>query len=158
MPSTICNIAKGRINEFVNRVNNNDPSTSGFKIVALQDTGLDTLDQLRDFDTLDALIAANTEASAAGYTRITLTDTDVAAPTVDDTNNLQSWDIGDFNFGTPAAGQNIQAAVIAYFPDTGGADSTGIPCAVTRLDTAQATNGETFHFRTPSGVWQAEEP
>lgn len=158
MAATIPNIAKGRINEFVNNVNNNDPSTSGFVVVLLQDTGIDTIDQLRDYDTLALLIAGNTEVTATGYTRLVLDDADVAAPTVDDTNNLQSFDVGDFDFGAIDAGQNVQASVVAYAPDTAGADSTMIPCHVTLLAAPVATNGETFHWRTPNGLWQAEEP
>lgn len=158
MAATIPNVAKGRINEFVRNVNGNSPSTSGFVVFLLQDTGLDTLDQLRDFDTMDALLAANTEVTVASYARLVLDDADVTDPTVDDTNNAQTFDVADFDFGALEAGQSVQASIMAYAPDTAGATSTMIPVHVSRRDTAIDLNGETFNWRTPNGVWSAEEP
>lgn len=156
MPAAIANIAKGRVNEFARRVNANDPAPSGFVVVALRDTGLETLATLQDYDTLALLLAAsNTEITAVGYARIVLTDTDIVDPVVDDGANTQAFDTGDFNFGSLAAGQNVAATVISYAPDTGGADSTFIPCHITIPAAPVATNGELFHFRTPSGWWTA---
>jgi hypothetical protein len=158
MAATVPNISKGRINEFVNRVNNNDPATSGFVVVLLQATGIETLAVLRDYDTLAAILAAaNDELSVGGYARLVWTDADVGAPTVDDTGDQQTFDMPDDDFGALAAGQSVQGAVVCYAPDTTGADSTFIPCAITRADTAVPTNGEIFHLRSPSGLWAATE-
>lgn len=159
MAATIPNTAKGRINEFVNRVNNNDPATSVFKVVLLQLAGLEAIDTLRDYDTLALLLAgASDEITVASYARLVLTDTDIAAPTVDDTGNQQTFDIGDLTFGALEAGQTVGAAVIAYFPDTAGADSTAIPVHITIPASSIPLDGEEFHFRTPSGLWAATEP
>ena len=156
MPASIPNIAKGRINEFVNRVNDNDPATAGFVVVLLQDTGLETLAVLQDYDTLAVLLAAaNTEVSVASYARLVLSDTDVAPPTVDDGADEQTFDTADFDFGALEAGENVAASVICYAPDTGGADSTFIPVHITVPAAPVATNGEIFHFRTPNGWWAA---
>ena len=157
MTATIANIAKGRLNEFARRVNGNDPATSGFVVVLLQDTGLDALDTLRDFDTLALLIAGNTEVSASGYARLVLDDADLADPSVDDSGNAQTFDVADFDFGVLGAGQNVAASIIAYAPDTGGADSTMIPVHISIPSSVVPTNGETFHWRTPSGLWSAQE-
>lgn len=157
MAATIPNIAKGRINEFARRVDGNDPSTSGFVVFLLQDTGLDTLAVLRDFDDMAALLAANTEVSASPYARLVLTDTNIGAPTVDDSGDQQTFDVADFDFGALVAGQNVAASVIAYAPDTTGATSTMIPVHVSIPAAVVATNGETFHWRTPSGLWAATE-
>lgn len=157
MAATIPNIAKGRINEFARRVDGNDPSTSGFVVCLLQDTGLDSLATIRDEDTLAAILTNNTEVSASPYARLVLTDTDVAAPTVDDTGDQQTFDVADFDFGALAAGQNVAASVIAYAPDTAGATSTMIPVHVSIPAAVVPTNGEVFHWRTPSGLWAATE-
>ena len=158
MAATIPNIAKGRINEFVNNVNNNDPATSGFVVVLLTTTGLESLATLRDYDTLALLLAAsNTECAVASYARLVLDDTDVAAPTVDDTGDQQTFDVADFDFGALEAGETIAASVISYAPDTGGADSTFIPAHISIPTTPVPTNGETFHWRTPNGLWAATE-
>jgi hypothetical protein len=157
MTATIPNIAKGRMNQFVNNVNDNDPSTSGFVVFLLQDTGLDTLAVLRDFDAMDTLLAANTECSVSAYARLVLDDGDVGAPTVDDSGDAQTFDVADFDFGALEAGETISASVIAYAPDTAGATSTMIPVHVSIPTTPVDTNGETFHWRTPNGLWSAEE-
>lgn len=157
MTATIANIAKGRINEFVNRVNNNDPSTAGFIVFLLQDTGLDAIDTLRDFDAMDVLLAANTECSVASYARLVLTDTEVGAPTVDDSGNQQTFDVGDFDFGALEAGQNIAASIIAYAPDVAGATSTMVVVHISIPASVVPTNGEIFNWRTPNGLWAATE-
>ena len=157
MTATIPNIAKGRINEFARRVDTDDPSTSGFVVVLLQDTGLDAIDTLRDFDTLADILAANTEVSASPYARLVLIQTDVATPTIDDSGNQQTFDVADFNFGALVAGQNVAASVISYAPDTAGATSTMIPVHISIPASVVPTNGETFHWRTTSGLWTAKE-
>lgn len=159
MPATIPNVAKGRVNEFVNRVNDNDPATSGFVVVLLTDAGLESLATLRDYDTLAAILAGtNTESAVASYARLVLDDTDVAAPTVDDGADEQTFDVADFDFGALEAGENIAASVVSYAPDTGGADSTMIPVHISIPASAVPTNGELFHWRTPDGLWAATEP
>jgi hypothetical protein len=158
MTATIPNIAKGRINEFVNRVNDNDPATSGFVVVLLVTTGLEAIGVLRDYDTLAAILAAaNDECTVASYARLVLTDTDVAAPTVDDGADTQSFDTGDFDFGALETGQTIGASVMCYAPDTTGADSTFIPVQITVPTAGIATDGTTFFWRTPNGIWDSTE-
>jgi len=157
MAATIPNIAKGRINEFVRRVDTDDPSTSGFVVFLLQDTGLDAIDTLRDFDDMAALLAGNTEVSASPYARLVLIETNVATPTIDDSGNQQTFDVADFDFGALVAGQNVAASVIAYAANTAGATSTMIPVHVSIPASVVPTNGETFHWRTPSGLWAATE-
>lgn len=160
MSATIPNIAKGRMNEFVHRVVDGDPASSRFVVMLLQDTGLEAIETLRDYDTFAAILAeSNTECSVASYSRLVLTGSDIALPTVDDVDDKQTFDIGDFDFGALEAGEDIQAAVVGYTPDeAGGTDADIIPVHITVLDTAVSTNGEVFHYRTPDGLWSAEEP
>ena len=157
MPATIPNIAKGRINEYVIRVDGNDPATAQFVVMLLTDAGIETLATLRDYDDFAAILAAaNTESAVASYARLVLTDTDVAAPTVDDGGDQQTFDTADFDFGTLEAGENIAASVIGYDAAQAG-DASIIPVQVTIPASVVATNGETFHWRTPSGWWAATE-
>lgn len=159
MASTIPNIAKGRMNQLARDVAAGSGGDPAFVVVALQDTGLESLAVLRDHDTLAAILAAaNVEVTAVGYSRIVLINTDVSNPTVDDTGDEQTFDVGDHDFGALASGQSIQAAVIGYRPLAASPDADIIPVHITRLDAAVATNGETFHWRTPNGLWAASEP
>jgi hypothetical protein len=157
MAATIPNIAKGRINEYVIRVDGNDPATAQFVIMLLQDTGLETLAVLRDYDDFAAILAAaNTEVGVASYARLALTDTDVAPPTVDDGGDQQTFDTADFDYGTLEAGETVAASVIGYDAAQGG-DATIIPVQITIPAATVDTNGETFHWRTPNGWWAATE-
>ena len=157
MAATVPNISKGRINEFARRVNANDPATAGFVVVLL--AVAEAITVLRDYDDLSVLLAAagNTESVLASYARLVLTDTDVGDPTVDDSGDTQDFDTGDFDFGLLETGETIVASVICYATDTGGADTTFIPCQITVPAAGVATNGETFHWRTPNGWWSATE-
>lgn len=159
MTATIPNVAKGRLNEFVNRVNNNDPANSAFVVVLLQDTGLETLATLRDYDTLSALLAGtNTECSVTSYARLVLDDTDIAAPTVDDSGDQQTFDTADFDFGSLETGQTIAASVVCYDDDTTAGDDTNlIPVHISIPTATVDTNGEVFFWRTPNGLWSAGE-
>lgn len=156
MAVVIANIAKGRLNEYARRVDANDPSTAVFKIVLLQSSGLEAIGTLQDYDDLATLLAgASNEITVASYARKVLTDSDITAPTVDDSGNTQSFDIADTDFGALEAGQTVGAAIIVYMPDTAGADSTAIPVWICVPAAAIPLNGEIFHFRTPSGLWSA---
>ncbi len=159
MPATIPNIAKGRINEYVIRVNASDPANAVFVVMLLQDTGLETLAVLRDYDDFGAILAAaNTECTVASYARLILDDTDLADPTVDDGGDEQTFDTADFDFSTLETGQTIAASVIGYDSDsTGGTDAGIIPVHITIPAATVDTNGETFHWRTPNGWWSAGE-
>lgn len=128
MADGVFNIAKGRVVEFYNRVESNDPATAGFKILLLTAAVADAT--LIDFDDLSTLLgdAGNTEAVDASYGRKTLTDVELAAlPAPDDTNERYDIDLPDQTW-TALAGAAIVKAIIVYCPDTGGADSTFIPC------------------------------
>lgn len=157
MASAIFNISKGRLNEYAIRVDGSDPANAVFVVMLLQDTGLESLAVLEDYDDFAVILAAaNTEVSVASYARLILDDTDITGPVVDDGADEQTFDIGDFDFGALESGQNVSAAIIGYDADsTGGADSDIIPVHLTIPAATVPTNGETFHFRTPSGLWTA---
>jgi hypothetical protein len=142
MADGVFNIAKGRVAEFFYRVDSNDPSTSGFKVVLLKSSGLEAEDTLNNYDTISALLAGtNDEADFTNYARKTLTDSDITMPAPDDGNNRIDLDIADQTWTTAGGATNntLGKLVIVYFPDTSGADTTGIPC--TYHDFSVTTDG-----------------
>lgn len=127
----VFNIAKGRVAEFHERVNNNDPTNSALIVVLLASTGMEADATLADYDTLSAILAAaNDEATNTNYARKVLTDSDIAAITTNDTNDRNEADIADqtwtsvANDGTGGIGKLL----ICYDGDTtGGTDANIIP-------------------------------
>ena len=128
MADFVYNIAKGRVVEFYNRVKSNDPANSALVIVAINTTATDAT--LKDLDTLAAIEAdANTaEVTNVGYARKVLTDADLAALTVDDTNDRIDLDMADPVWVGVAAGTAWTDLLICYDSDTTvGTDSDIIP-------------------------------
>lgn len=122
------NIAKGRSVEYYNRVDSNDPANSALVIVPMASGG--TAAQGRDLDTLAAVEAdANfAEQTAGGWARITLTDSDLAALAVDDTNDRFPAAIPQKSCGSPTAGNDVVGFLVCYDPDTtAGTDANIIP-------------------------------
>jgi len=140
MADLVFNVAKGKVNEYVARVDGNDPTNSALIVVAIVSTDTDAA--IRDVDTLSALLAlSNTaEATNTGYARKTLTDTDVTAPTPDDTNDRMDADIPDQTWTSVSAGDNWTDLVICYDSDTtGGTDANIVP--LTLHDFSVTPNG-----------------
>jgi len=126
MADLVFNVAKGKVNEYMARVDGNDPTNSAIIVVAVVCTATDAT--VRDYDTLSALLGdANVaEATNTNYARKTLTDTDITAPTPDDTNDRQEADIPDQTWSSVGAGSNWTDLVICYDGDTGAGDDTNI--------------------------------
>jgi glucose-6-phosphate isomerase len=93
MADFVFNIAKGRVAEFYNRVDTNDPANSALVLVVGQAGSTDAT--LRDLDTLSAVLAATAEVTNSGYARKVLTDTDLAAFAADDANDRVDLDFAD---------------------------------------------------------------
>jgi hypothetical protein len=122
------NIAKGRVGEFYNR-DTNDPSNSALIVVVLATAGLEGDSTLKDYDTLsDILAAANDEVTNTNYARKTLTDADLGAISVDDTNDRFDYDIADQTWTAVASGDGWSKLLVCYDPDTtSGTDTTIVP-------------------------------
>jgi len=130
MANFVFNIAKGRVVEFYNRVENNDPAASGLIIVVLATSGLESDATLIDMDDLAAVVAGTTnEVTNSGYARKVLTDADLAAlPAPDDTNDRYDIDLPDQTWTTVTAGDGWSKLLVCYDADTGsGTDSAIIP-------------------------------
>lgn len=129
MGDFVFNIAKGRVAEFYNRVDQSDPTNAVLVIVAINTTALDAT--LIDLDTLALVLAdANTaEVANTGYARIVLDDTDLAALAADDTNDRVDLDLADFEFGAITDDDvDWTDILICYDSDsTSGTDTNIIP-------------------------------
>lgn len=132
MANFVFNIAKGRVAEFYNRVDTNDPANSALVAVVLATAGLETDAVLIDKATLADVVAGTTnEVTNTGYARKVLTDADLAAFAPDNTNDRVDLDIADLAFGAISAGDGWSKLVICYDGDTAaGTDANIIPlCA-----------------------------
>ncbi len=129
MADFVFNIAKGRVAEFYNRVDSNDPANSALIIVVLATSGLESDATLRDADTLAAVVAGTTnEVTNTNYARKTLTDASLSAFAPDDTNNRVDLDIPDQTWTGVAAGDGWSKIVVGYDSDTtGGTDANVVP-------------------------------
>lgn len=140
------NITKGQVNALHNNVANNSPANSGIVAILLKAAEADAT--LEDYDDAAALLGAagNDEADftdgVTPYARKVLTDVDISATTVDDTNNIQWADLPDLVW-TDAGGttnNTLVKLVLFYDPDTtAGTDADLLP--LTHADFATTTTG-----------------
>jgi hypothetical protein len=143
MADGVMNIAKGRVVEYYNRVESNDPANSAFIIVLLKAAEADAT--LIDYDDLGALLlaAGNTEADFTNYARKTVTDVELAAlPAPDDTNDRYDVDIPDqiWNNAGGTTNNTLVKLLICYDSDTTvGTDSNII--VLGHYDFSITTNG-----------------
>lgn len=132
MADFVFNIAKGRVAELYNRVDQGDPSTARLTIVAIDANG-ETDATLKDFDTLSALLAGTAnEPTNTNYARKTIAAADIAAMTPDDTNDWMPLDItADPTWtavaATGGAGPWTWTDLVICYNPTAGADTTLVP-------------------------------
>jgi len=139
----VFNIAKGRVNEYQERVDADDPVNSALVLVLLKAGGLEADAVLKDYDTLaDVLAAANDECDFTNYARKTLTDADLGPTAVDDTNDRREADFADpvWTAAGGASNNSIGKFLVCYDSDTtGGTDANLVP--LTAHDCVITTNG-----------------
>lgn len=139
MANIVFNIAKGRVVEFYNRVESDDPANSAFILVPIETSGLESDATLIDADTLAALLSGTTnEQTTMG--RKTLTQAELAAlPAPDDTNDRYELSLPTVTW-TAASGNAISKIAVCYDSDTtAGTDSNIIP--MTMFDFVQTPSG-----------------
>lgn len=132
----VFNIAKGRVAEFYNRVDSNDPANSALIITVLATSGLETDAVLKDKDTLADVVSGTTNevtntvngSAWSSVGRKVLTDTDLAAFAADDTNDRVDLDFADQTWTAVAAGDGWSKLIVCYDSDTtAGTDANIIP-------------------------------
>lgn len=158
MADEVFNIAKGRVVEWYNRVESNDPANSAFVLVLLKAAEADAV--LRDYDDLSTLLGAvgNTEADFTNYARKVLTDAELAAlPAPDDTNDRYDIDLPDQTWTSAGGVSNntLVKAVLCYDADTtGGTDANILPVA--HYDFTPTTDGSDLTLRwNAAGFYRA---
>lgn len=145
MAAAQSNISKGREVEFYNRVDTNDPTNSAL-IMGVLAAGGDPLATLIDYDDLAAVLAGpSAEVTNTGYSRKTLTDSNLSAFTVDDTNNWIKLTLPLQTFSTISSGDIWDIVFVCYDSDTtSGTDANVIPITFAEIrsqGTAISPNG-----------------
>lgn len=157
MSGFVFDVARGREVELYGRVDGNDPANSAFVIVVLALVGLEADTTLRTYPDLASLLAAsNNEVTNTGYGRITLTDADLAAYTVDYAAHLITLPLPTQVYPAVDVGDTWSKALILYDSDTtSGTDANIIPVTAQdiRLFSAPlAPNGGAITFSWPQGL------
>ncbi len=154
MANIVFNVSKGEVNAYTKRVVNNDPANSALVLVLLKTVQADAT--LLDYDTLGAILTAgggtaNVEADFTNYARKVLTNTELSAPTVDDTGNEQYSDMPDQTYTSAGGATNntLVKALICYDNDTtSGTDANLIP--LTAHDVSVTTDGNNLTLTIPA--------
>lgn len=151
MSDFVFNIAKGRVAELFNRVDSNDPANSAIIVVPV-DRGAATDATLKDLDTLSAVLGAVTERSTSNWSRKTLTDADLAAIAVDDTNDRMPVAIPNILWSPGPTAGAVTDLVFCYDSDTtGGTDANIVPLVMSAFaitpdgSDVQANAGDIYH-------------
>lgn len=160
MAAVVNNYAKGRGNEFVNRIASNDPANSALVIVMLKTAEANAT--LQDYASLGALLAAgggtaNVEANFTNYARKVLTDAAISAPTVDNTGNKQYSTFPAQTYTAPGGAINntVVKVLTCYDSDTtSGTDSNIIVIGI--HDANITTDSNDFSLSVPAtGFYEA---
>ena len=143
MANIVFNIAKGKVNEYYDRVDNNDPSTARLVLIPIETTGLEADATLIDVDTLAAVIAGTTnEQTTMG--RKYLTDAELAAGSPTDASDYSGRVLPTVTW-SGATSNAISKIVVAYDPNS-SADSAIIP--LTMFDFAITPDGSDVQMTT----------
>ena len=146
MANYVFNIAKGRVAEFFNRVDSNDPANSAIILVPLSASGTES--EAQDYDTLTAVLGGTAnEQTSGGWGRKTLTDADLSAIAVDDTNNRMPATLPQVTWTGPTVGNDTTGLLICYDGDTtGGTDANIVP--LVHCDFAVTADGNDVILQT----------
>lgn len=139
MANFVFNIARGRVRTYYDNVDLNTVAASGFSIVLIETTGLETDATLADYDNL-SLLLAGTSNEQTNQGRKELTDSDLAASSPDDTNNRLDLDIPDIVY-TALGGNAVSALIICYNPDVASADVDANIIPLTKHDFVVTPDG-----------------
>lgn len=133
------NICKGRGVELMIRVDGNDPAASAIVLVPL--SASDTEANTQDFADLAAFLGGTpNERTTGGWVRKVLTDTELAAPAVDNTNNRYPMTLPQVTWTTPTAANDTTGLVVCYDADTAAGTDSNI-LWITHNDFAVTTDG-----------------
>lgn len=134
MADFVFNIAKGKVKYYAELPAAND----ALVVVPIEATGIESDATLKDYDTLQALLAGSSnEQTTLGRKTIT-----AVTNTVDDASDRFDSDFADPSW-PGSAGNATGALIVCYDPDTtGGTDADLIP--LTKHDWATTPDGSTL--------------
>lgn len=139
MANIVFNIAKGRVIELYNRVENNDPANSAIILVPIETAGLEADAVLIDVDNLAALIAGTTNEQVTMGRKV-LTDVELAAlPAPTDASDFYEVSLPTVTW-TAATGNAISKIAVCYDSDTTAGTDANI-LVLTMFDFAQTPSG-----------------
>jgi len=130
MANQAFNRSLGRVVEFAERVNANDPANAIFTIRVLATAGVESDAVLKDKDTFaDVVSGATNEVTNSGYAAKTLDNaTGGITVTYDDTNDRVDVDVPDQTWTAVVAGDGWQDIVFNYDSDsTAGTTANEVP-------------------------------
>jgi hypothetical protein len=145
MANFVFNVAKGRVAEYFNRVDSEDPATSRIVVIPFKESGTEANGQ--DADTLTAVEAATGfSEQTEGWSRKTVTGAELAAVAADDTENRMEISLPAVLWTAPTAGKNTTGLVVCYDPKTGeGTDEEIVP--LVHLDFAVTADGNDVELK-----------
>jgi hypothetical protein len=131
MANFVHNRAKGRLTEWAERINANDPTNSVFLIALIASTGVESDAVLTDKDDWAGLVEGATNfATNTGSTRKTLDQAGGITITYDDTNDRVDVDVPDQTWTAVANDGTGGISDVAFGFDTdstSGTDSSVLP-------------------------------
>jgi len=125
MANIMFNRGLGRMTEWAERVNANDPANSVLVVAVLATSGIEADSVLKDLDDFTALVAGTTNyVTNTGYARKILDNTSSITVTYDDTGDKVDVDFPDQTWTAVLAGDGWNDIVVGYDSDsTGGTDA-----------------------------------
>lgn len=154
MANFLFNISKGRFCEFWYRVKNNDPANSAILLIPLTNSGTITEADRQDDATVTAFLAEKPdEVTTGGWTRGTLTDSQLGAVAPDLGNNRFAGTVPTFTWTAPSAGTTT-GLLIAYDSDTtSGTDANVLP--ISHHDFSVIADGNNVVLNAGTAVYAA---
>ena len=146
MAPFIANYAKGRwVEKYLLPVGGDN-----IVIVLLQSSGLQSDATLKNYSTLSALLASNSEATFTNYSRIYLSNTSGITVSVNTSTGVTTVDIPDqvWNAAGGAVNNTLGALLTCYRPASTSPDSAILP--LSKHDFAVTTTGGTLTAAVPS--------
>lgn len=148
----VFNIARGRIKQYYDNVDNNTPTGCNLILVPLEVTGIEADSTLRDYDELQSLLAG-TSNEQTNQARKSLVDADLAEmPAPDDANDRMDLDLPDVTY-TALAGNAIGKILVCYKPGAASADNLIIP--LTAHAVTITPDGNDVVLQTATGFWRS---
>ena len=138
MANGVFNIAKGRVQQYADNVEQNSPA--GCELVLILMEANETESTLIDRDSINAVFAeaGSTEATFASYARIDLVAADLTV-TTDDSGDTAFYTSADKTWSSATTGTTLTKLIVAYDPTGSSADTNLIP--LTHHDFSATTNG-----------------